>query len=111
MSEQVRMIDVGTALDWIHNDEVVIVDVREADEYAAVHIAGSHLLPLSEFDAARMPDVPAGKKLLLHCRSANRCGMAAALLLQSGYSGEINRLSGGILAWLQAGAPTVSETD
>lgn len=105
MSEQVKMIDVDTAQQWIAEDKVVIVDVRERHEHDAVRIAGSHLLPLSEFDPAALPEVPAGKKLLLHCRSANRCGMAAQQLVESGYKGEINRLAGGMNAWLAAGAP------
>lgn len=111
MSEQVKMVDVDTVLDWIKADEAVIVDVRERHEYQVEHIAGAHLLPLSEFDPAKLPIVPEGKRLLLHCRSANRCGMAAAHLIESGYKGQINRLAGGMLAWVAAGAPVVSEQD
>jgi rhodanese-related sulfurtransferase len=111
MSEQVKMVDVDTALAWVNAGSVVVIDVRERPEFAAAHIAGAHLLPLSEFDPARLPEVPPGKKLLLQCRSANRCGMAAAQLVQSGYKGEINRLAGGLLAWVAAGAPVVSEPD
>ncbi len=105
MSEQVKMIDVETARTWIEAGKAVVVDVRERHEYDAGHIAGAHLLPLSEFDPAQLPPVPAGKKLLLQCRSANRCGVAAQQLLASGYKGEINRLAGGMNAWLAAGAP------
>lgn len=106
MSEQVKMVDTATVLDWIKADSVVIVDVRERHEYEAVHIHGAELLPLSEFDPKRLPAVPEGKKLLLHCRSANRCGVAAGQLVDSGYKGEINRLTGGMNAWVAAGAPT-----
>ncbi|HXP97287.1 MAG TPA: rhodanese-like domain-containing protein [Telmatospirillum sp.] len=107
MSEQVKMVDVDTVLNWINADEVVVVDVRERHEFEAQHIAGAHLLPLSEFDPTRLPTVPTDKRLLLHCRSANRCGVAAAQLVASGYKGEINRLAGGMLAWLAADAPVV----
>ena len=105
MSEQVNMVDTDTVLDWIKADKVVIVDVRERHEHEAVRIPGSLLLPLSEFDPKRLPPVPEGKKLLLHCRSANRCGTASEMLILSGYKGEINRLAGGINAWIAAGAP------
>ncbi len=105
VSEQVKMVDTATVLDWIGADKVVIVDVREVNEYAEMHIHGAHLKPLSTFDPNTLPAVPEGKKLLLHCRSANRCGIAAAQLLQAGYKGEINRLTGGMNAWLAAGAP------
>jgi rhodanese-related sulfurtransferase len=105
MSEQVKMVDVETVQDWIEADKVVIVDVREQNEYLAHHIAGATLLPLSVFDPKALPPVPEGKKLLLHCRSANRCGTASEILVASGYKGEINRLAGGINAWIAAGAP------
>lgn len=105
MGEQVTMVDVDTARQWIAADQAVVVDVREPHEYEAEHIAGAHLLPLSQFDPAQLPAVPDGKKLLLHCRSAQRCGVAANYLLQSGYTGDIYRLAGGMLAWLAAGAP------
>jgi rhodanese-related sulfurtransferase len=111
MSEQVKMVDVDTVQDWIKAGQAVIVDVRERHEYEAEHIEGAHLLPLSEFDPARLPSVPADKRLLLHCRSANRCGVAAARLVESGYKGEINRMAGGMLAWVAAGAPVVHGQD
>lgn len=105
MSDQVKMVDVDTLRDWIDNDEVVVVDVREQNEYDAYHIAGAHLVPLSSFDMSKLPKIPDGKKLLLHCRSARRCGSVAEMMLLSGYKGEINRLEGGIESWVAAGAP------
>jgi rhodanese-related sulfurtransferase len=105
MSEQVNMVDVETAIEWVQSGKAVVVDVRERNEYAVEHIPGAHLLPLSEFDPAGMPDVPHDRKLLIHCRSANRCGIAAAHLVANGYTGEINRLAGGLLAWVAAGGP------
>ena len=105
MSEQVRMVEVKTARLWIDAGEAVVVDVREPHEFAAGHIAGAHLLPLSAFDPDLLPPVPEGKKLLLHCRSAQRCGVAADHLVQNGYSGDIYRLAGGMLAWVAEGAP------
>ncbi len=105
MNQQVKMVDVATALHWINSGAAVVVDVRERHEFAAQHIPGAQLLPLSEFDPSKMPAVGEDKKLLLHCRSGQRCGLAAARLLATGYKGEINRLAGGILAWMAAGAP------
>lgn len=105
MSDQVKMIDVQTAHDWIEQGKAVVVDVREANEYQAAHIKGAHLRALSSFNPKELPPIPEGKYLLLHCRSANRCGTAAGILLQSGYTGEINRMAGGLIAWANAGLP------
>ena len=109
MSEQVTMVDIDTARAWIEKGEAVVVDVREQHEYDAGHIKGAILRPLSTWDADDLPPVPEGKKLLLHCRSANRCGVAAQNLLETGYEGHINRLAGGLLAWQAAGAPVVTD--
>jgi rhodanese-related sulfurtransferase len=109
MSDQVTMIDVPTARQWIEAGEAVVVDVRERHEYAAGHIKGAHLRPLSTWDPDELPEVPPGKRLLLQCRSANRCGMAAQNLIDNGYQGPINRLAGGLLAWVAAGAPVVTD--
>ncbi|HEY1720239.1 MAG TPA: rhodanese-like domain-containing protein [Magnetospirillaceae bacterium] len=108
MPDQVKMIDVQTAQDWIDSGKAVVVDVREANEYQAAHIKGAHLRALSSFNPSDLPQIPEGKHLLLHCRTANRCGTAAGILLQSGYKGEINRMAGGIIAWANAGLPLES---
>jgi len=108
MAAPVKMIDVETARRWIDGGQAVVVDVREANEYQAAHIKGAHLRALSSFNPAELPPVPEGKHLLLHCRTANRCGTAANILLQSGYKGEINRMAGGIVAWANAGYPIES---
>ena len=107
MSDQVTMVDIETARDWIESGKAVVVDVREQHEYDAGHIKGAILLPLSTWDPDDLPPVPEGKHLLLHCRSANRCGVAAQNLLETGYEGHINRLAGGMLAWQASGAPVV----
>ena len=109
MSDQVTMVDVDTALSWIEQGQAVVVDVREQHEYDAGHIKGAILLPLSTWDPDELPEVPDGKHLLLHCRSANRCGVAAQNLLENGYEGHINRLAGGMLAWQVAGAPVAHD--
>lgn len=108
MSDQVTMVDIDTARGWIDQDIAIIVDVREQHEYDAGHIKGAILLPLSSWDPDALPEVPEGKHLLLHCRSASRCGVAAQNLIEHGYRGHINRLAGGMLAWAAAGAPIES---
>ncbi|TAN49895.1 MAG: rhodanese-like domain-containing protein [Rhodospirillales bacterium] len=102
------MIDAAQAQEWVGKGEIVVVDVREENEFLAGHIPGAVMLPLSRFNPAALPTVPEGKKLLIHCRSGARCGMAAMLLAASGYTDPIHRLSGGIIAWAQSGGDIVS---
>ena len=81
-----------------------MVDVREPHENAQLRIAGSHLVPLSNFDSAHIiPDE--GKELILYCRVGQRCGKAAEYLLAARYTGIIQRMTGGILEWMAADFP------
>ena len=102
--EQVYFVTPEQVAEWRDNDQVVIVDVREEPEWQDAHIPGAILMPLSSFDPARIPDVN-GKHLVFHCRSGQRCGMAARKAVAAGFKGSIARMAGGILAWGAAGYP------
>lgn len=105
--DKVQIVDPATIRSWWEVGDVVLVDVRERDEYAAERIAGSINLPLSSFNPAEVPKPAEGKRLVLHCRSGVRCGSASQHLLAAGWEGEIVRMQGGILGWAGAGCPTV----
>lgn len=79
---------------------VLLVDVREPEEYAAGHIEGALFNPLSKFDPAKLPRAPEGKKVVLHCRSGKRSISAMEMAKLSG-RGDVNtHYAGGILGWL-----------
>jgi rhodanese-related sulfurtransferase len=85
-------------------DGAIMLDIREADEWEEVRIPGSRFQPLSEindwFEA-----LPRDRTIILQCRSGNRSAMAtSALIRQAGMDNVVN-LSGGIIAWHQAGLP------
>lgn len=102
LSERVHIVTPKTIMQWLGADECVIVDVREPGEYAAGHIPGATLVSLGGFDPEAVPLVP-GKKLVFHCQSGNRCGMAATRMVEAGYAGEIYRMEGGLMYWRQQG--------
>lgn len=104
-SDNVRVVDAAEIKKWLDAGEAVLIDVREPNEHAAEAIAGAVNMPLSTFDPSQVA-VPESKKLVLHCRSGARCGMAAQKLVAAGYAGEINRMSGGIFGWKSIGGPT-----
>ena len=90
---------------WREQDQAVIVDVREENEWDEAHIPGAILMPLSTFDPAGIPETH-GKHLVFHCRSGRRCGMAAEKAVAAGFKGTIERMAGGFLAWSAAGLPS-----
>lgn len=93
-------IDVATANQLRSQDDVLILDVRENDEYAAGHIPGATLVPLGQL-ASRLNELPRDKTIVAVCRSGNRSGQATQLLLQNGF--DAHNMQGGMNAWQQAG--------
>ena len=100
----VQSVDVAQVKDWLDDNEIVLVDVRETSEYELEHIAGALLLPLSSFDPEFFPNLP-GKKIVLHCAVGKRSEAAGKMLLNEGHD-EIAHMTGGIDAWKAAGFAT-----
>ena len=105
---KIEIVTADTVRRWIDTGDAVVVDVREEHEYAAGHIAGATLIPLSRFDPALLP-ASEGKRLVLHCASGIRCGHAANHLQANQIDDRgpdvIYRMAGGIMGWKQIGGP------
>ena len=82
--------------------ETVLVDVRELDEWEAVHIPGAIHSPLGELEA-RWPELRASDSVVAVCRSGNRSATATEALLSVGVPAA--NLSGGMKAWAGADLP------
>ena len=67
-----------------HHRDVVILDVRRADEFASSRIDGAVNIPIHELPG-REAEVPAGE-LWVHCAGGYRAGIAASLIDASGRS-------------------------
>jgi rhodanese-related sulfurtransferase len=85
---------------------IVLIDVREPNEFVAERIPGALLFPLSTFDATALP-APAGRAVVFHCGSGKRSATAVARCLAQGVAHH-SHMAGGILAWKRAGLPTVA---
>ena len=68
-------------------DPPLLLDVREADEYAAGNIKGAVNLPLDTLpDAmASVPGASQDEPIVVYCRSGNRSSQATTLLCDAGY--------------------------
>ncbi len=82
----------------------LVVDVRELNELPGGRIDGAAVLPLSQF-TLRFRELPADRPLLVVCQSGYRSGLAVGFLAANGYRDAWN-VSGGMVAWQQAGLPT-----
>lgn len=111
-ADPTREVSPRDVKSWLQAGECVLIDVREPDEHAREHIAGSRLLPLSRFapeQAAAM--ARPGQKVVMHCRSGRRsadaCRMAASLT-DAGMN--VINMTGGIEAWKMDALPVQVNT-
>lgn len=86
-------------------DDLVILDIRTPEEFAAGHIAGAINIDYYAADfesklSSLDPDVP----YVMYCNSGNRSSNALPLMDSIGFQ-EVYELDGGIQAWFSAGQP------
>ena len=91
------------------SENVVILDVRKADEFAEGHIKGAVLIDQfqSDFVEQAKAKLPKDKIIAVYCRSGRRSANAAGILADVGY--KCVNLKGGILAWKKANMPVIKE--
>jgi rhodanese-related sulfurtransferase len=90
-------------------DADVLLDVREADEFAAGHLPGAiHVSRgLLEFKLSSTPALtPRDLKVVLYCKTSGRAALAAAVMRDMGYL-DVTSIAGGFDAWVAAGKPVV----
>lgn len=89
----------------LESENIVLIDVREQDEWDAGHISDAIHNPMSAFD---LSTIPADKEVWLICRSGNRSGRVGQYLEDNGHR-AINVI-GGMKAWELSGFEMESNT-
>ncbi len=97
--------------DWVHDhrDEVLLIDVREQEEFHAStlgQIEGSMVIPLSVL-RDRLSDVPKNRPVITVCPSGARSAQAALILERAGFL-QVANLPGGLFRWQALGFPIQS---
>ncbi len=87
----------------------LLLDVRQPEEYAAIHAPNAKLIPLGEV-GSRLKEIEAykNKPIAVMCRSGRRSATAVALLQEAGFT-KVSNVQGGILAWEQAGLEVIRQ--
>lgn len=75
------------------NEDMVVLDVREAAEYAFSHIPEAKNIPLGELEA-RVDELSKEKEVYIICRTGNRSDVAARQLTDIGFSKVYNIIPG-----------------
>jgi rhodanese-related sulfurtransferase len=91
----------------IADPNVQLLDVRARDEFDEGHIAGATLVDVNDtaFVENAMAVLDKQRPVAVYCRSGRRSARAALLLCEQGY--RVTNLSGGVIAWQDAGKTLV----
>lgn len=81
-------------------DDLVVLDVREQDEWEEGHIEGATHIPLGQL-AQRTAELDPSRRTLVVCAVGGRSARATSYLVQSGH--DAVNLDGGMTAWAATG--------
>jgi len=84
--------------------DVVLLDVREHDEWRRGHAEEAQHIPMGEVPG-RIGEIDIDKEIFVICHSGGRSQRVATYLRRSGY--EASNVDGGMLAWVCAGRPVI----
>ncbi len=90
-------------------EDLLVLDVRGADEFAAGHIPDSVHIPYGEL-AERSEELPRNRPIATVCSGGKRSGLAASLLQRQGFTELVHVNNGGVASWRRAGNPIEQET-
>jgi hydroxyacylglutathione hydrolase len=86
---------------------LIILDVRQPDEWKAGHIEGALHITGAELPHRYM-EIPDGRPVATICGSGFRSSVSASLLLRHGRV-QVSNVLGGMTAWKRAGLPLSRE--
>jgi rhodanese-related sulfurtransferase len=94
-----KTVSPTQAVVLMNDDNSVLVDVRDASEYAEGHIEGALHIPLAKLEdrAIELQDYKQ-KPVIVTCQSGTRSGAASRKLTALGFT-EVYEMKGGLLAW------------
>jgi len=106
LGETVEAIGREELIERLRRGDVVLVDVRPSEEYAAGHIDGARSIPLDELQD-RLAELPPDREVVAYCRGPF-CAYAHEAVRQLKATGrDARRLEEGWPEWRLAGKPSV----
>lgn len=98
-----RSIDRVSLAEGLAAGRILLIDVREAHEYAAGHIPGAFSMPLSVFDVRALPP-DEGRQIVFSCAAGVRSQQALMLANEQGAPFDTH-FGGGFSDWARSGMP------
>ncbi len=105
---RIKEVDSETAEGMMSSRrDLLVLDVREPEEFHAGHVPGAVNVPRGMLEAAADPDYRRPhpelcrahhRPILLYCKSGGRSALAAATLQEMGFE-EVYNVAGGAITW------------
>jgi len=106
--ERIEIIDPGELATRLErHDGIVVLDVRDADEFDEAHIPGSLHIPYGQL-MQRLDELPCDREIAALCSGGKRSGLAASLLQREGFDNVVHVGHGGVGTWRAMGHPVES---
>lgn len=97
------------ATQMINQGKVLVLDVREADQFAAGHLRDARNIPLKELpQRIGELDKLKGRAVIVICQTGTQASRAESSLKKAGFT-EVYGLNGGIAAWQGQGLPLTTK--
>jgi hydroxyacylglutathione hydrolase len=104
---RIELIDADQLAERLAEDDLLVLDVRDQDEFADAHIPGSVHLPYGELPE-RQGELPRDRTIAAICSGGKRSGLAASILQREGFERVLHVADGGVGTWRHAGRPVES---
>ena len=101
-------VDQATLLERVRNGEVLVLDVRPAQEYRSAHIPGALSIPLAELEQ-RLAKLPRGRQIVAYCRGPYCVMSVEAVEILRRHGRKAARLEIGVSDWRALGLPLESQ--
>lgn len=93
----------------MNDEDAVVIDVRENNEFKESHLQDAVHIPLGEFNK-RLPELEKYKNrpVVAYCRSGQRSFRACRMLRKAGFE-KVSNLGGGIMNWQSQNMPVTKK--
>ena len=106
--KRVELSDPDALAERLASDNgIVVLDVRDDDEFAEAHIPGSVHVPYGHL-IERLGELPTDRVIATVCSGGKRSGLAASILQREGYDSVVHVGHGGVGTWQRGGHPVES---
>ena len=108
VAAQESTISVRTLKSMIDSDaNMILIDVREPNEFEILRIPGSILVPKQEIlNGTALSSLPQTKQIVLYCKSGARSAECLAVIKSAGFADAVH-VGGGVLAWAREIDPSL----